>query len=333
LIYFISIIDVSEGGGVPKWDFIHPDTPKPLRERLEKYRELAASFVYGIITAFGGEIIGDRIRELRLSEIQTIFMRLRHGGAMYYVVFIVDIRDKPAAVYRIFMKFYRRYRDAFDEIFTEVAVPTSTIERLRNAMAQFLVPYARKSRTFGARDLRHMLSSYMVSVIITTILAIIVWGINKIYNLKATQPMTLVALAFTMLFMVPSIPIGFLTQYRRLAVVVAYLNSLSVVVGAALLWQDILRSGAASILGRPPESMVIIGAAALVGVMLGTVLAFLSILIAGFYEARKLTSIRPLKLIPEVAVEEERRESKEVGLPSMEEIAITDVGEENTHTQ
>ncbi len=361
MIYFISVIDVSEGGGVPKWDFIHPDTPHPLRERLEKYRELAASFVYGIITAFGGEIVGDRVRELRLSEIQAIFMRLKHKGAMYYVVFIVDVRDNPKAVYRIFMSFYRRYYKEFDEVLTSMAVPTVLIERLRAAMAQFLVPYARKSVALGARDRTHLLTSYAISLIISGVLAFTVWIINRLENIMKTNPLLFVGIVFLCLFFLPAIPIGWLTQYRKLAMVVSYLNSITIVTSAAVLWQEMLNSSAASILGRQPGSVVVISAATLIGVMLGTVMAFLSLIIAGFFERRKLTCIRPLKLVPEekitvkkeeigavpeaptfeelsagegaeVGPTEEKAEGPSREIPSIEEISISeeDIGELGT---
>ena len=322
MIYFVSIIDVSEGGGVPKWDFIHPDTPHPLRERLEKYRELAASFVYGIITAFGGEIVGDRVRELRLSEIQTIFMRLKHKDAMYYVVFIVDIRDNPKAVYRAFIRFYRKYYKEFDEILTSIAVSTSLIERLRTAMAQFLFPYARTSQAFGARDYRHLFSSYLVSLLITGILAMFVWLLNHVYDIKDKNPLLLAGLVFLFIFFLPAMPIGFLTQYKKWGVIVGYLDSLSMVVSATVLWRDMLSSSAASILGKEPESMVLIGAAGLVGIMLGTVLAFMSIIVAGYFEARKLTCIRPLKLIPEAPIVSEEKPKEAEALPSIEEISL-----------
>lgn len=317
LIYFISIIDVSEGGGVPKWDFIHPDTPKPLRERLEKYRELAASFIYGIITAFGGEIVGDRLRELRLSEIKTIFMKIDHKGAIFYAVFIVDIKDHPSAVKKIFMKFYKKYYNEFDEVLMGITTPISTIERLRTAMSQFLVPYARKSRAFGARDTVHMLSSYVISLTITGLLAGLVWLYNHLFHLMETDPMKIVALSFFTLFIIPAIPIGFLTQFRKNAIIVSYLNSLSIVVGAALLWQDMLRSSAASILGEQPESIIILGAAGLVGIMLGTVLAFLSMMLASFFEHSRLTALRPLKLVPEVSVVGETKPQEKSEVPSV----------------
>ena len=318
MIYFISIIDVSEGGGIPKWDFIHPDTPEPLRERLEKYRELAASFIYGIITAFGGEIVGDRIRELRLSEIQTIFMKLNHKGAIFYVVFIIDIRDHPAAVKKIFLKFYKKYYNEFDEVLMGVTASIASIERLRTAMSQFLVSYARKSRAFGARDTVHMLSSYVVSLMVTGLFAVIVWLYNHLYHVMETDPIRIVALVFFMLFILPAVPIGFLTQFRKNAIIVAYLNSLSIVVGAAFLWQDMLRSSAASILGEQPESVVILGAAGLVGIMLGTVLAFLSMFIASFFEYTRLTSLRPLRFVPEVSVAEEAKPQEAEGAPEVQ---------------
>ncbi len=328
LIYFVSIIDVSEGGGVPKWDFIHPDTPHPLRERLEKYRELAASFVYGIITAFGGEIVGDRVRELRLSEIQTIFMRMKHKGSIYYVVFIVDIRDNPKAVYRAFMRFYRKYYNDFDEILTSIAVSTATIERLRTAMSKFLVPYARTNRTFGARDRTHLIASYCVSLIVTSILAIAVWLINNQYSLKEQNTVLFAGLVFLLLFFVPALPIGILTQYRKLAFIVGYLDSLSIVLGAAVLWHEMLTSSAESLIGMHATTLVVVSAAALIGLMLGTVLAFAALIVAWFFETRKLTSIRPLKLIPEEPITTEgKREAKEE-IPSLEEIS-TQITEES----
>ena len=333
MIYFISVIDVSEGGGVPKWDFIHPDTPQPLRDRLEKYRELAASFVYGIITAFGGEIVGDRVRELRLSEIQTIFMRLRHKGAMYYVVFIVDVRDNPKAVNRIFMRFYRKYYKEFDEILTSMAVSTALMERLRAAMAQFLVPYARKNKLLGARDTSHMITSYVISLLLSGVFALSIWLLNKMYNISE-NPLVFAGVVFGALFFLPAIPIGILTQYRKLAMIVSYLNSITLVLSAAILWQEMLRSSAASLLGRPPETIMIIGAAGLIGVMLGTVMAFMSVIFAGFFEARRLTCIRPLRLVPEEPISGETGEAESGELPRIEEISIetgeTSVEEEET---
>lgn len=329
MIYFINIIDVSEEGGVYKWYFIHPDTPEPLREKLEKSKELAGGFIYGIINAFGGEIIGDRVRELRLSEVKAIFMKLDHKDTTYYVFFIVDIRDNPSAVKKIFMKFYRKYYEEFDKILMK---PDEYIEeRLRIAMAQFLTQYVRRRKTFGARDTTHMLLSYIVSLAITGLLASFVWLYNRLSHLMEIDPMRFAMLSFFVIFILPAIPIGFLTQYKKNAIIVAYLNSLSIVIGVALLWRDMLRSGAASILGKPPESIVILGAAGLVGIMLGTVLAFLSMIVASLFECSRLTSLRPLKLIPEPLIAkkaEQFKPSKVPEAPSIDVESLSQMGEE-----
>lgn len=303
MIQFISVIDI-EGGGISKWDFIHPAAPKQLRERLEKYRKLASSFIYAVITAFGEEIVGQRIRELRLSEIKFIFMPLEHDGTLYYVVSIVDMKDNPVATQRAFMNFYKNHYHNFDEILTGISVSKSTMERLRSAMEQFLVPLAWRGKFFGKRDKIHLSSSYLVSLLFSGLLTGILWGSNELFRLMETNPILMALLVFGGLFVLPGILIGYLTQYGRHAIGVAFLNSLTIVFGATFLWQNLLLSSAETIIGTTVSKEILIASSILMGLMLGTMLALVSFLIAKFFERRKLTCIKRLQHIPKLTKEE-----------------------------
>lgn len=300
MIQFISLIDI-EGGGVPKWDFIHPAAPERLRDRLQKYRKLASSFIYAVITAFGEEIVGQRIRELRLSEIKFIFMPLEHEGHLFYAVFIVDMKDNPVATRRAFMRFYEKNYTDFDEILIEEMVSKHIIEELRHSMAQFLDPLARDNELFCRRDTLHFLSSYMVSLLCSGALTSLLWGVNQTFSLMESHPISIAVLVFGCLFVLPGIPIGILTQYGRHAIGVAFLNSVTIVIGATLLWQEILLSSAETIVGATIVREILIASATLVGTMLGTMLALISFVIAKFFERRKLTCITPFEKIPKLA--------------------------------
>lgn len=329
MIYFASIIDVTMGGGTPKWDFIHPETPRPLMERLAKYRDHVASFIYAIIEAFGGEILGDQLRELRLSEIQVIFSVLKHKDLLFYVVFVADIKDNPKAVNKIFMEFYKKYYNDFDELLTSEIISQTLIEKLRTAMAQFLVQFTRVNKLFGTRDIRHLIASYVVSLAITFVLVGITWLINHMLGLMDSSPITFALLVFFMVFVLPALPIGYLTEYRRFAVLIAYMNSITTVVGATIVWQPLLLSYARFVWEATTE-YILLGAAILGGLMLGTILAMLSYIIAQFFEYRTLTSVRelryikPMESVPigeEIKSEEEEEEAG-VKAPSMEDMGF-----------
>ena len=327
MIYFINIIDVTIGGGTPKWYFIHPETPEPLRKRLYKYRDLMSGFVYSIITAFGNEILGAKLRELKLSEIQVIFSTLKHRDYLYYVIFVTDIKDNPSAVNKIFLKFYKKYYKDFDEILSGEIISTDISEKLRTAMAQFLVPYSRQNPALGARDTRHLFTSYVLSMIITGILALITWVVNRSTqpHLMDANPLLFAALVFLMIFVIPGIPIGIFTQYRKFAVVVAYTVSLTMVLGATIMWQDLLISYAELVVppGVEMRILLLVGAI-LAGLMLGTILMMISYAIAWYFETRKLTSIRPLATVTMPSLEEEPTEESPGNgeVPSVEDISV-----------
>lgn len=264
--------------------------------------------------------MGDRIRELRLSEIKFTFMPLEHKDDLFYVVFIVDMKDNPVATQRTFMDFYHRHFEAFDEILTGTSVPTNTVERLRNSMAQFLVPLARDNKFFSARDKTHLASSYVVSLLISTLFTISLWGVNVQFDLMEESPIVLAELVFVLLFLLPGIPIGILTQYGRHAIIVAFLNSLTVVVGATVLWQDLLLRSAHQFIGSIVVREIVILSATLVGIMLGTTLALVSYLLAKFFERRRLTCIKRLKHIPAIVKTEPPDFDKPPKAPPIEEM-------------
>ena len=323
MIYFINIIDVTAGGGTPKWYFIHPETPEALRKRLYKYRDLMSGFAYSIITAFGEEILGAKLRELKLSDVQMIFSTLRHKDYLYYVIFVADIKDNPSAVNRIFLKFYRKYYDDFDKILTSEIIPTDITEKLRTAMAQFLVPYSRQNPAFGARDKKHLFMSYFVSMLITGIMALTAWITNRIPqpHLMDANPLLFAALVFLLIFVIPGIPIGILTQYRKFAVIVAYLNSLTIVMITTILWQELLISYAELIVSAGVELRILVLVGALLaGLMLGTILMFIAYITAWFFETRKLTSIRPLETVARAKSVPDEEIEREIEVPSTEEI-------------
>lgn len=314
MIHFVSLIDI-EGGGASRWDFIHPDTPDPLRERLEKYRDLASNFIYAVISAFGDEIVGDQIRELRLSEIKFVFMPLEENDKLYYAVFIVDMKDNPVATRRIFMDFFRKNKQQFNKVLTGPRIRKNIMERLRSAMAQFLVPRARQKKVFSARNKKHLFCSYLVSLLLSGILTTALWGINESYHLMDTNPILLAVFVFIFVFLLPGIPIGILTQYGRNAIIVAFLNSLTIVIAATFLWQDLLLSGARVISQNMISKGILIATASLVGIMLGTTLAIVSFIFAKYFERRRLTCIKPLSNIPEISKNEDSKPEEHSGPP------------------
>jgi len=139
------------------------------------------------------------------------------------------------------------------------------------------------------------------------------------------NPLLFAALVFLMIFVIPGIPIGIFTQYRKFAVVVAYTVSLTMVLGTTIMWQDLLISYAELVVppGVEMRILLLVGAI-LAGLMLGTILMMISYAIAWYFETRKLTSIRPLATVTMPSLEEEpTEESSGSGeVPSVEDISV-----------
>lgn len=321
MIYFTSIVDVESEGGIPRWYFIHPETPPTLRKRLYDYKDLISSFAYAIIKAFGSEILGERLRELKLSDVQIIFSTIQHKDRMFHVIFIADIRDYAPAVDRIFYAFYRKYHDEFDKILMSPIIDVASAERLKTAFAQFLFPYSRQNPLLGARDLKHLLMSYAITVTITGILMLAAWIINRIPkpHLMDANPILFATLVFLLVFAIPGIPIGLITQYRKFASIVAYMNSLTVTLTSLAIWRDLLLSYARFAEPYVPDLLIllIIGSI-LAGAMLGTFLMFISYGVAWYFESRTLTSVRSLKALG-AFIEEKPATQEEFPVPSVEE--------------
>ncbi|MCR8433352.1 MAG: hypothetical protein QXH55_03675 [Candidatus Korarchaeota archaeon] len=327
MIYFVSIVDVESEGGISKWHFIHPETPEALRKRLYEYRDLISSFAYAIIRAFGSEIIGEKLRELKLSDVQIVFSTIEHKGRLYYVIFIADIRDNSSAVDRIFTAFYKKYYKDFDSILSGPIINTTIVDRLKAAFAQFLFPHARQNPLLGARDLRHFIISYLMAVAITGLLAFMTWVINRIPqpSLMNTNPILFALIVFLLIFVAPGIPIGMITQYRRFAFAVAYMDSLTITLISLVVWRDLLLSYASFAEQYVPDVTILLAIGAiLIGAMLGTMLMFISYGVAWYFEARRLTSVRSLITLGAPIEKKPPTELEEVEIPSPEEVSSTE---------
>jgi len=314
VIYYVTIVDMSEETGISRWDYIHPETPSTLFEHLKEVRDYIPPMTYGIVSVVSKDLFGDRLRRMEFSDMQIIIGKIGVDGREYYVFFIADIRDHHKAVWRTFMEFFNEEKKSFERILSMEIVDVAEMERLRNAFSAFLVDRYRKNPTFGARDMRSLLFSFMISMLAMGLLALLTWYLNHVYGFINRQEywLTFTYIIIVMHFILPGPIIGYITQYRKHSEIICITSGILWALIISWIYHDILQLGIWNSFHIEVGPLVFYTFALISGLIYGAALMVSTIPFACMFEWKYLTTPREILIGGKFEKKKEEEETVQV---------------------
>ena len=323
MIYYVTIVDFTESTGECKWDYIHPDTPDDLFEHLSDVKDFIPPTTFGIVSVISRDLFGDQLRRMEFKDLQIVIGRMEFNGKEYYVFFLTDIRDNPTAVWNIFREFYESERKDFEKVLSAEVVDMDDINRLRNAFSAFLVKYYRENPIWGGRDRRSLIVEFLLSFAIMGLLAIVTWYINREFGLLKTSSswITFTFVILVMHFIIPGPIIGYITQYRKHAEIIALLNGVIWTIIVSLLWYDQLQIGIRNSFHIQVNVLVFWIFVIISGLIYGATLILTTVPFASYFEKKSLTSPRKI-LLPHLAIKQSTGEYTQESLNQQETTSV-----------
>ena len=290
----LHLLYIADENGSMIWHFVHPKIRTDFLEKIAGKDHAAITNLSYALAMFGYETIGSNLQVVVFENAKLIFRYIPCCDKKLLVVAVVDLLDHPKAVWEIIEELVREGREDIENLLSTLEKPVSEQEieksklKLTRILVSLLESRVRKIKILATRDYRNTIAALIPSILFYFLMAGLTIYLHQLYiNMPANL---LAGLLVIFNFLIPSIFIGWVTGFRKGAVINSVIVTILSLYILAALWWNALVTIAYYIFGVTQETILV--GIFVIGLILGEAMGLIARSIAWrFVESKTLIPI------------------------------------------
>jgi len=271
--------------GTPIWHYVHPRIPDYILNTIAGKDHILIVNFLSAISMFGYDTLGSRLQVVEFENVKMTFRYINIGNKKLLAVALIDPKDNPRLIWKLFEKLVRTYEDEIlkitpsDETIPEV----STVERisllLTREFTKIIESRVRKINVLGRRDKKNLMVALALGLLFFFLTVGATYFLYKTYELLRPEKITLFFYTIVILnFIIPGIFIGFTTGYWKGALVNGIIVALIGLLTLTIIWLDPLTRAIIAVFSLSMETIIlgILLVSAIIGAAMGLIAAFVA---------------------------------------------------------
>ena len=214
LVYF------TKESGELLWSFRHPLAPTELIAKVAGKDDVLISGFISAISGFGSETLGDKLQSIDFEKVRLYFRYMNIDGTSLLTTVIADREDAPEAIWDTIKEFIEKNKKELLELADELSFLDSekqmkTIAKLNKSMLNILDSKKRNIEILANRDTKTVLIGLIPTLIVFFALYLVVDWAYAHYEIFSTRWDVLLGTIVFLLFIIPSIIMGYAIGYRE----------------------------------------------------------------------------------------------------------------------